>query len=278
MPRPRKSVESAAAPRRSRYHVEALARGLGILAAFAPLRPRLTVKDLSTATGLLPSTVFRVVMTLVDLGYLEAVGKGTQYRLSARAVLLGYSALAGLTLEELATPALQRLHRDTGESVFLSLLAGDHAIDVVSLRRPGLLSTLGQMFPLYCTPGGKIWLAFLPEKQRLAILDRIEFVPRAPRTVTSRKNIEQEIARVRRDGFATVDEELTPGVCGAAAPVLDRDGRCIAAVAVSAPISRVPLDQMVRDVVPRIVRAAGEIAERLRWRDVSAPTNSDPEA
>jgi IclR family pca regulon transcriptional regulator len=169
-------------------------------------------------------------------------------------------------------PALQRLQHETEESTFLSVLVGDSAVDVVSLRRPGLLSTLGQSFPLYCTPGGKVWLAYMPPEQYRTIVDRIKLMPRGPRTLTSRKSLEEEIARVRRDGFSLVDEELTPGHCGAGAPILAADGTCLAAVVASAATSRVSKDALLNDIVPKVRRAADEIAERVRWRDVAPPT------
>src|ERR1051325_3499192 len=127
-------------------------------------------------------------MTLVDLGYLQQED-GTDYRLAIDPALLGFSAIIGLPYEELAMPALQRLQHETEESTFLSVLVGDSAVDVVSLRRPGLLSTLGQSFPLYCTPGGKVWLAYMPPEQYRTIVDRIKLMPRGPRTLTSRKSL-----------------------------------------------------------------------------------------
>jgi IclR family transcriptional regulator, pca regulon regulatory protein len=241
------------------------------LGAFSEGRPRLPVKDISEITGLLPSTVFRIVMTLVDLGYLQQERNGTNYRLAIEPVLLGFSAVAGLPLEELAIPALQRLQHETNESAFLSILVGDSAVDVVSLRRPGLLSTLGQGFPLYCTPGGKVWLAYMPPDQYRTILDRIKLLPRGPRTLTSRKSLEEEIALVRRQGYSLVDDELTPGHCGAGAPILAADGTCVAAVVVSTATSRISKDVLVRDIVPQVRRSADQIAERLRWRDVAPP-------
>ena len=188
MPRPRKQNRSGSNVPRSRYHIEALSRGLQVLSAFSEERPSLAVKMIAEITGLLPSTVFRIVMTLVDLGYMRQEKDGTNYRLSIDPVMLGFSAVVGLPPEELAMPALQRLQYETGESAFLSILVGDSAVDVVSLRRPGLLSTLGQRFPLYCTPGGKVWLAYMPPEQYRAILDHIKLMPRGPHTLTSRKS------------------------------------------------------------------------------------------
>ncbi len=138
MPRPRKQNRSGSNVPRSRYHIVALARGLQVLSAFSEERPRLPVKSIAEITGLLPSTVFRIVMTLVDLGYLQQEKNGTNYTLAIEPVLLGFSAMVGLPHEDLAMPALQRLQHETGESAFLSVLVGDSAVDVVSLRRPGL--------------------------------------------------------------------------------------------------------------------------------------------
>lgn len=268
MPRPRKKMAPAAQVPRSRYHVEALARGLQILSAFSADRAGLTIKEIADSTGHLPSTIFRVVMTLVDLGYLAADKKGAGYSLTANPVLLGYSALAGLTLEELAAPALQRLHRETEESVFLSVLVGDQAVDIVSLRRPGLLSTLGQRFPLYCTAGGKVLLAFLPDKQASSMINRLELLPLAPHTVTTRDGLGAEIEKVRKEGYSLVDQELVPGTYGVGAPVFDAEGMCIASVVITAAMNRISFDQLAGELVPGVRRTADEITQRVRWRQI----------
>jgi IclR family pca regulon transcriptional regulator len=271
LPRQRKQDRSGLDIPRSRYHIEALARGLQVLGVFSEERPRLPIKTIAELTGLLPSTVFRIVMTLVDLGYLHQENNGTDYRLAVNSVSLGFSALVGLPYEELAMPALQRLQHETGESAFLSVLVGDSAVDVVSLRRPGLLSTVGQNYPLYCTPAGKVWLACMPPERYRAILDRMKMMPRGPRTLTSRKSLEEEIALVRRQGYSTVDEELVPGHCGAGAPILAADGACIAAVVATAATSRVSKKSLIDDIVPRVCRTADAIAQRVRWREVAPP-------
>jgi IclR family pca regulon transcriptional regulator len=165
----------------------------------------------------------------------------------------------------LALPALQRLFRAVEESVLLSILSDDQAADIVSLRRPGLLTGLGKRFPLYCTPGGKVLLAYLPLEQKTALLDKLELVQHAPNTLTSRNSLEAELLRARKDGFAIVNEEFLPGVCGAAAPILDRSGTCIAVVAISASMSRVSIDNLRSEILPKVLQTAEAITERLRW-------------
>jgi IclR family pca regulon transcriptional regulator len=269
--RPRKNLAEASGNPRSRYHVEAMARGLHVLSAFSVERSRLSLREIAETVGDSPSTVFRVVATLCDLGYLRQDGKNGHYSLAIQTVHLGYSALAALHLEELALPSLERLQQDTGESVFLGLLAGNEAVDVISLRGPGILLSLrpGQRFPLYCSPSGRVWLAFMPAKRSSALLDQFNFVPHAPHTLTSRELLDAEIAKTREQGYSLVNEELAPGLCGASAPIFDARENCIAAVTVAASTSRVSMERLESEIVPKIRSSAAGLTERVRWWDTS---------
>ncbi len=164
---------SVDADRRSRYHVEALSRGLQTLLCFTPATPSLALTEAARRTDDLVATTFRVVSTLTNMGFLRLDKASGRYVLTAKVLTLGYDSLIWLDLAELCRPRLVRLQEETGQSIFLSVLAGHEAVDILSIRQPGISSTVGRKYPLYCTSGGKVLLAFAPQKRASEILDGV---------------------------------------------------------------------------------------------------------
>jgi IclR family pca regulon transcriptional regulator len=228
-------VDEAAIDTRSRYHVEALARGLLTLRSFSGARPRLSLTELAKRTHALLPTAYRVVSTLVSLGYVELEAAASRYRLTPKVLELGYEGLSSLSFPELLSPRLQRFQEATGLNVFLSVVASDSALDVLSFVTPGTLSTVGRSYPLYCTPGGKVLLAFMEPESRRRILANLEFTKRTPKTLTDAQALEREIDQVRKQGYSISLDEYLPGIRGIGVPVINSRGECLATVACTVP-------------------------------------------
>lgn len=254
------------ADKRSRYHVEALSRGFNTLMAFEPEAPQLSLTEIIKRTDDMASTAFRVAATLTSLGYLRLDPVTNRYELTPKCLSLGYDSIVWLDMKDLLTPRLQRLRQETDGSIYLSVLGGTEAIDLVSLPRPGVMSTVGKRFPLYCTPGGKVWLAFMPAAESGQILDGIELVRRAPKTLIDRSRLEEELAAIRRDGYAVVEEENLPGVSGIGVPVFSSEGGCVASVALSISSATLTATEMKDRLLPLMRAASTDMSQRLRWR------------
>ena len=150
---------------RPAYRVGALAKGLRVLRLFDEQHPVWTVSDLAGETGFPLPTVYRLVMTLVGEGYLDQLPSG-EYRPGVRTLTLGTSALRSLDLVGIATPLLQRLGADTGETVNLAVLVDDQILYLVRLRNTDLVTAniqVGSTLPAVRTSIGKLLLADLPE-------------------------------------------------------------------------------------------------------------------
>lgn len=249
----------------SRYYVEALAKSFQVFECFSPSSAKLLLTEIAKATKINTSTVFRIASTLKAVGLLEEDTSG-RYRLAPKVITLGYDALVTLDLKEFVEAPMLDLHRRTGESIYLSILAGAEAVDIASIRMPGLINTTGRSYPLYCTPGGKIWLAFMHKDTAAGILDTIQLVRRGPKTITDRATIEQDIAQIRSDRISEVYEEYLPGVAGAAAPIFDDTGRCVAALTISfsAAVREDPKRRV--EVLANLKSTAADMSARLSWR------------
>ena len=154
---------------------------------------------------------------------------------------LGYAFLSSLSLPEVAQPHLERLAEQVQESSSVSILDGDDVVYVarVPIRRiMSVAISVGTRFPAYATSMGRVLLAGLPDEEVAAALARADLRRLTARTTISRKALHEEIARVRRQGYAIVDEELEAGLRSVAVPIDDAAGKVTAAVNLSVQASR----------------------------------------
>jgi DNA-binding IclR family transcriptional regulator len=120
-----------------------------------------------------------------------------------------------------------------------------------------MLPLVGVVAPAHATASGKAWLARLPEREAVAVLDRHGMPQLAPRTITSRRRLLAELRAVRARGWAVVDEELAEGGRAIAAPIVC-GGQVVGAVAVSGPTFRLSLPKLYA-LGPRMLRAAADL-------------------
>jgi IclR family pca regulon transcriptional regulator len=257
--------------REPRYS-QSLERGLAILGCFTAEHPVLGIAELADELGMSRSTTHRYVITLVALGYLEQ-GVNRKYRLGLRVTDLGMSALNSIGLAEHARPYIEELRQRTSYTVSLAILAGPEILFVdraPSFRRgddtSGLNLHAGSRLPAYCTAMGKLMLAYLPDRERQAILSEMKLTRRGPNTITSKRALVSELEHIQEEGLAVNDEELAADLHGVAAPVRSEAGEVVAAVSLSAQTSMISLEQLVDALSPHLITTADRISARLGYR------------
>jgi IclR family pca regulon transcriptional regulator len=246
---------------------QSLERGLAILGAFTPDRPLLGISALAQQLGLTRSTTHRYVATLARLGYLDQDEQTRRYRLGLRVLDLGFAVLGSFELSEIAAPHLQRLTASTGHTSNLAIRDDTDVILIDRVRgRPGRYHHLefslhvGSRIPSYCSANGKALLAFLPQPDLDELLDRIELVPRGPRTLGSQAALAAELSQVRRTGIAVSDEELETGLRSIAVPVRSRGGDVVAAINLVILWSPAPTAELVDQFGPALQTTARQIS------------------
>ena len=260
---------------RAAHFVQSLDRGLAVIRAFDEHNPELTLSDVARATGLTRAAARRFLLTLADLGYVRTDGRW--FTLSPRILELGYAYLSSLSLTEVAEPHLERLVAEVHESSSVSVLDGEDIVYVARVPTARIMAVsinVGTRFPAYATSMGRVLLSRLPDEELEAYLARVELVPLSPRTLTSVEMLRVELAKVRSQGWALVDQELEEGLRSIAAPIRDRTGRTIAAVNVSAHASRMTIDEGRRRLVPAVLATAARIEADLRVAQAARPQRS----
>jgi IclR family pca regulon transcriptional regulator len=250
---------------RAAHFVQSLERGLGVIRAFDAEHPALTLSDVARSTGLTRAASRRFLLTLADLGYVRSDGRW--FSLSPRVLELGYAYLSSLSLPEVAEPHLERLVGQVRESSSVSVLDGGDIVYVARVPVSRIMTvaiSVGTRFPAYATSMGRVLLAGLPDDALAEYLRTVRIERLSPRTVTTTSALEAELARVRRQGWALVDQELEEGLRSVAAPLRDRAGRVVAAVNLSVHASRTSAEKVRRDLVPPLLEAAAGIQADLR--------------
>jgi IclR family transcriptional regulator, pca regulon regulatory protein len=256
-------LDSAA--ERNPDYVQSLERGLAVIRAFGAENPELRLSDVARATGLTRAAARRFLLTLVRLGYVRQDG-GT-FSLRPRVLELGYAYLSALSLPEVAMPHMETLVADVNESSSVAVLDDVDIVYVARVPTRRIMTitiAVGTRLPAYATSMGRVLLAGLDEDALSERLQRIEIEPLTAMTVRDLEALRQRIDEVRNAGWAAVDQELEQGVRSAAVPIRDASGVVVAALNVSVHATRMTMQGLRRQVVPKLLRTAEAIEVDLR--------------
>lgn len=226
----------------AKIRIQSLARADSILEALS-MAPRtgMRLRDIALAAKLPPTTAVTLLQSLVGLRYAEQVAESGRYRLGRRLVQLARQVEARRDIVDLARPALIRLCQQTGEMVNLTVPDAAAMVVVESLSGDIVLKETpikGRDLPLHGSASGKCLLAFAPPQMRAAFLEALPLTRLARRTINDLKKLEEDLARIRAQGFATEDDEFTPDTFALAVPVLDAAGNIQATLSVHGPAER----------------------------------------
>ena len=236
-----------------RSYVTALARGLSVLKSFDEENDRLTLSDVARIAGMPRASARRALLTLQSLGYVNSDGR--LFRLSPQVLTLARAYLASSPVPRIAQGFLETLSDRLGESCSLSILHDDEAIYIARSARKRIGSLhrdIGAHLPAHCTSMGRVLLAALPDAEIEAFLARATLTRYTPYTITGKAELRAAIAKVRRNGFSLVDQELEIDLRSVAIPVQNAAGRVIAAMNVSAQASRTPKKQLTEVFLPSL--------------------------
>lgn len=231
------------------------------------------LQELSASLGMPATTILRFLGSLVELGYVSQDPETRAYRLTLRLCEIGERARTTFPWRDALHPFVAEARHRVGESASLSVMREDSVVYVDSVEGPDhMLQTLqhiGKTAPLHSTGAGKVLLAGAGIARVEHYLAERGLPAYTPRTITAPERFRDEISEVGSRGFAWDNEECELGVRCLAVPIRDYSGIPIAALSVSAPVSRLGAD---RD--PEVVAILSEIAlkasERLGFRSNSA--------
>jgi IclR family transcriptional regulator, pca regulon regulatory protein len=241
-----------------------LARGLHVIRAFAGVDRKLTIADVSRATGLTRAVVRRCLYTLKELGY--AATDGRLYYLQPRILNLGYAYLSTAPVPIAAQPVLEEMSEILGEASSVAVLDDGAVVYVGRAATKRIMSVnlgVGSRLPAYCTALGRVLLSHLTEEQLESELAKVDFIQHTKYTVTSRARLQEILIGVRQEGFALNDQELEIGLRSIAVPVRNVVGTVVAAMNVSSQASRVSRRELLERCLPVLRTSAEKLSSQL---------------
>ena len=238
-----------------------LAKGLRVIEAFTADTPRLSISEASAIAGLDRATTRRCLLTLAEQGYCAYDGKF--FTVTPRVLRLGTGCLAAMPLPRIVQPWLDRLSERIGQSTSLAILDDSEIVYVARAAQRRVMSIAlmpGSRLPAYCTSMGRVLLAALPEDKASEILRSSTLTPRTPNTLVDQDAIMGELERVRRQGFATVDQEVELGLRSIAVPLRNARGVVVAALNIGLPLSEESMSVVAERYFPELTSVSKELS------------------
>lgn len=248
-----------------RYTVPGLARGLQLLMQFNRDERELSGAELSRRLGLPRASVFRMLFTLEQSGFLERCPDGVSYKLGLAVLRLGFELLASMELTEVGRPVIEALRdrsgfsahlvvRDARDVVFIAKAAGGNAM-FHSIQ-------VGARLPAHATVLGRTLLSDVSMQDLMALYPEKSLPTYTPKTPTNLQELKSLIDQDRDKGYGVSMGGYETGISTIAAPVLDGQGRVTAAISISVPSQRIE-DEALMPLVELVKAASAQLTERL---------------
>jgi DNA-binding IclR family transcriptional regulator len=222
-----------------------------------------TATELAALAGLPFSTTHRLLRSLAQQGFVAFDGGTKRYTLGIRMFQLGQRVANANGVAGSSLPVLRALTDQTKEASILGILDGVSVLTVSKVDGPQafrVTSDPGTHSPLHATALGKVLVAYADDSADLVAT--LDLYARTDKTITDRSDFAADIRAVRDRGYATMREENEIGMQALATPVLSADGRVVGAVAIAAPVFRLPFERLL-DLLPQLRAASAELSARL---------------
>jgi DNA-binding IclR family transcriptional regulator len=257
----------------ARNYIELVEKTMRVLEVLAQHPGGCALKEVAALTGLVKSSVFRILHSLKELGYVEQAGPEARYHSSLKVLSLARAVATHEVVINVARPHLQNLRETLGESAWLGQRFRDGVLLVDSAEAPRRLRLsldIGDSCPWHAAAIGKSIAAFLSPEELDLLLGTAPLPRFTQRTITDRRRLQAHLAQVRRQGFAVNNEETIESAVVVGAPIFDALHRVCAAVSVGTVANR--WKGKFRAAMPAAVqREAAAISRKLAQLSYRAP-------
>lgn len=207
--------------------VDVVHRAFRILESFVGEVTEQTLNDITKKLNIPKTTVYRLIKTLESCGYLEGNDQTRKYRLGSKVFLLASNFLNQNDLRKISLPVLISTRDQTGETVYLNLLQEDRRliIDyVLGTHDLVYFPKLARSAPLHAGASSKAILAFMKESDIKRIVAKGKLKSYSPQTITNMVELQEDLAKIRIQGYSLSIGELEEGVVGISAPLKNHQG------------------------------------------------------
>ena len=265
-------IEKKAAKRKSeagvknpKNHVASVGKAFAVLQSFSSEAFELTLSEIAARADLDRGTAFRLIQTLVDLGYLQAVPQSRRFRLGIACLDLGYTVLSHGSLRPMVEPLLRGLVPEVGDAASLGILDGG---DVVYLARVGagldrhkMDRRPGTRIPAYSAALGHVMLAHLARDEQIERLESRPRVKLSERTLTDLDALLARLDLVKKKGHAVSDGENAYGLRTLATPIFNAQGVVIGGLSVTVDAMRMEMAAFRDQALPRLMQVTAQVQD-----------------
>ena len=243
-----------------KYQAPIVKKAFIILKTISQSPHGLKISEISSMLNISKSTVHGITAALEDQGAIIRDAASKRYAIGITLMELGKIAYEKIDFKKAAHPIMEDLMEQCQESVFLGIRNGNNItiIDIVESRKNfKITSPIGTTLPLMAGATGKLFLSMMTPKALKKYLSSTPLVRYTPNTIIDSELYEKELETVRKNGFATDDEEYISGVRAIAAPV-KREGAYLPAIWVVGFKA-----SMTQEKIQTIIKQTREAADRI---------------
>ncbi len=246
--------------------VQSAERAFRIVECFSDEQPYQSLGELAKKTGLSKSTVFRLLATLNDLGYIKQDQFTQKYYLGFNFFHLGAIAVGNTNLRAIAYPHLEKLSKETFETISLNIAEGNDRVCIElieSLKQIRNYTKIGQRNRLWIGASGKALLAHMEPGEINKILACA--VERKELTTDDIVSLEIQLEKIKKQGYAVTSNDRVEGSFSIGAPIFDYTGTLIGEVNLSGPLQRF-IEERRETLVKCVCETSVEISKELGYK------------
>lgn len=244
-----------------------LDKSLQVIEALRKNPQGLSIAELSQVLGFPPSTIHHILGTFRTYDYVAQNAETKKYSLGFRFLSISTSILENLDVRKTAYLHLRNLHQKCNEAVHLSILRNGQVTYIDKIQGASGLSLatyIGFSTDPHAAAGGKVLLSELSPEEIKAVYKDRPLKGYGKNTITSMRRLLEELANIRKHGYAIDNEEYYEGVRCVAAPVR-AGGRIAAAISITGSIFSMTMDRINRELIDMARKTAQDISSELQW-------------
>ena len=232
------------------------------------------VRQMASALDLTPSNAHRLLNVLSVEGFVQRDAASGRYSLGLELLRWAHLVIERTPIHAVALPRMRALVADCNETALLGIYDGARqemmfAASVESLHPLRYVIELDRWFPITAGASGLAIMAFLPEDEIDAIIKRTRLMPRTPNTITDPRGLKQELAAIRKRGFAVSRGQREPGAIGLGAPIFGLGGKVVGDLMTTIPEQR--FDKTMADPLGKLLIAYAALITQDLGGVVPAP-------
>lgn len=225
------------------YSIPMINRACQILIELSKKRRPVGVTELCNLFDLPKSTVFRILYTLSQYGFVDQCSETERYKLGLNLINLGETVKSNMDIVSIAQPFMEELAKESSETVNLGVKYNSQVIILKNVKGESsiIVSHLSMVTEIYCSSIGKVLMIDSDEREIKEYFLNTNIIKRTINTIVDVNEFIEHIRIVKDTNVAYDNEEFEYGLSCIASPIYDYEGKTVAALGISGPTNRIKI-------------------------------------